>query len=121
MAFPCGRLHFPECRDSDITQILAPPPVAPRGILGISPGPSHLGGSQLWFLDLFWAHTEEVSPPRHCHLLKDPRVAPAESPKPEGMAARTPRPPSQEVAIYLITDTDCSTLGAMHSFIPYKH
>ncbi|XP_044522621.1 zinc finger protein 69-like [Gracilinanus agilis] len=36
------------------------------------------------------------SPPTSgLHPLKDPRVAPAESPQPEGMAPGTPRPPSQ--------------------------
>ncbi|XP_044523031.1 zinc finger protein 69-like isoform X4 [Gracilinanus agilis] len=41
------------------------------------------------------AHKQEVPPPWGSHPLKDPRVAPAESPQPEGMAPGTPRPPSQ--------------------------
>ncbi|XP_044522988.1 zinc finger protein 177-like [Gracilinanus agilis] len=40
--------------------------------------------------------TSRKSPPTSgLHPLKDPRVAPAESPQPEGMAPGTPRPPSQ--------------------------
>ncbi|XP_044522538.1 zinc finger protein 684-like [Gracilinanus agilis] len=39
--------------------------------------------------------TNRKSPHLGLHPVKDPRVAPAESPQPEGMAPGTPRPPSQ--------------------------
>ncbi|XP_056652468.1 zinc finger protein 28 homolog isoform X5 [Monodelphis domestica] len=40
-------------------------------------------------------YKEEVSPLSSCHPLKEPIVAQAESPEPEGMPPRTPRSPSQ--------------------------
>ncbi|XP_044522581.1 zinc finger protein 69-like [Gracilinanus agilis] len=53
------------------------------------------------------AGAQAGSPPTSgLHPLKDPPVAPAESPQPEGMAPGTPRPPSQgsvtlkDVAVY---------------------
>uniref|UniRef100_A0A5F8GB69 KRAB domain-containing protein n=1 Tax=Monodelphis domestica TaxID=13616 RepID=A0A5F8GB69_MONDO len=40
-------------------------------------------------------YKEEVSPLSSCHPLKEPIVAQAESPEPEGMPPGTPRSPSQ--------------------------